>query len=242
MVMKTSLLVTVVALLLTACGGGWSIVRGDRMPGEVAVRHEAQTPIARTIEAFTLGMTKEEALMLLASGLQQHHLTVLSPAGVRLDSLASLQEEWLAHVPPQAFFIKGFTEGEFADRESNGKIAQAFEVSVEFKSETAKSIALNFYQAKLFKIDVIPLTPYDGMRQALRDRYGVPNTPLRRVDEWMDQTTMLRVLKPGLSLQESVLFYIDRPLYARLRREAAAIKRALVDEEHRRKGALPKQS
>jgi hypothetical protein len=242
MVMKMLLLVPIVALLLTACGGALSIVRGDRMPGEVVVPHEAQTPIARSIAAFTLGMTKEEALMVLASGLQQHSLTALSPDGMRLDSLAALQEGWIAHMPPQAFFTKGFTEGEFADRESNNEITKTFEVSVEFKSETTKSITLNFYHAKLFKIDVIPLTPYNGVRQGLQGQYGVPNTPLRRIDEWIDQTTILRVLKPGLSLHEGVLFYIDRPLYALLRREAAAIKRALVDEEHRRKNALPKQS
>src|SRR2546421_12366644 len=108
--MQTLWLVTLVALLLTACSGALPIVLGNRMPGEVAVRHEVQTPIERTIADFTLGMAKEEALMVLASGLQQHHLTVLSPAGMHLDSLASLQEEWIAHVPPHAFFTKGFTE------------------------------------------------------------------------------------------------------------------------------------
>jgi len=239
--MKTWLLVAAVALFLSACGGAWSIVSGERLPGEVPGQPEVQTPIDRTMDDFTLGMAQEEALARFASGLQQHTLTVLSRADLPLDRLESLQERWLTHVPPRAFFIQGFTEGEFTDRQSNQEIAQKFAVSVAFKSQTTKSMTLNFYQAKLFKIDVVPLTPYTVVQQAFKGTYGIPHTPLPGVEEWKDRTTLLRVLKPGRTLKESILFYIDRPLYTRLRRDAGAIKRALEDEEHRRKSTLPKQ-
>jgi len=239
--MKMLLLVTAVTFLLTACGV-LSVLWGDRLPGDVAERHEVQTPLERTIADFTLGMAQEEALMLLDSGIQQHTLTVLPGVGMRPDRPESLQERWIAHVPPHAFSTKGFTDGEFIDRQSNNEIAKKFEVSVDFKSNTTKSVTLHFYQAKLFKIDIVPLEQYAVMYKVLQDKYGLPNTPLPRVDEWIDKTTMVRVLKPGLSMKEGIFFYIDRPLYTLLRREAAALKRALQDEEHRRKRTVPKPS
>ena len=85
--MKTWGLVASMALLLTACGGAWSILQGERLPGEVAARPEVQTPIARTIDDFTLGMAQEEALARFASGIQQHTLTVLARTDMPLDPL-----------------------------------------------------------------------------------------------------------------------------------------------------------
>src|SRR5438093_3193273 len=70
-VVKTLGLVASLVLLLTACGGAWSILQGERLPGEVAARPEVQTPIERTIDNFTLGMAQEEALAQFATGLQQ---------------------------------------------------------------------------------------------------------------------------------------------------------------------------
>jgi len=240
-VVKTLGLVASIVLLLTACGGAWSIFRGERLPGEVAARPEVQTPIERTIDNFTLGMAQEEALAQFAAGLQQHTLTVLSRTAMPLDRLEALQERWITHVPPRAFFTQGFTEGEFTDRHSNQEIAQKFAVSVAFKSQTTQSMTLNFYQAKLFKIDVVPLTQYAVVQQTFKGTYGLPNTPLPGVEEWRDRITLLRVLKPGRLLKDSILFYIDRLLYTRLRRDAGAIKRALEDEGHRRKSTLLQQ-
>ena len=234
------LLVVVVALCLTACGA-WSIVSGERLPGEAVAPPEVQTPITRTMEAFTLGMAQEEAWAQFAAGLQQHTLTVLSSADLPLDDPEALQERWITRVPPRAFFTHGFTEGEFADRQSNQEIAQKFAVSVAFKSQTTKAITLNFYQAQLFKIDVVPLTPYTVVQQAFKGTFGIPHTPLPGVAEWKDRATLLRVLKPGRTLTDGVVCYIDRPLYTRLRRDAGAIKRALEDEEHHRKNTPPKQ-
>ena len=75
--MKTWWLSAALALCLTACGA-WSILSGERLPGEAAGQPEVQTPITRTMDDFTLGMAQEEALAQFASGLQQHTLTVLS--------------------------------------------------------------------------------------------------------------------------------------------------------------------
>lgn len=239
--MKIWLLIAAFASCLMACGGAWSMLTGERLPGEVTGQPEVQTPITRTLDDFTLGMAQEEALARFAAGLQQHTLTVLSRTDMPLERLELLQERWITHVPPRAFFTQGFTEGEFTDRQSNQKIAQKFAVSIAFKSQTTKSMTLNFYQAKLFKIDVVPLTQYTGVQQAFTGTYGIPHTPLPGVEEWRDRTTLLRLLKPGRTLQDSVLFYIDRPLYTRLRRDAGAIKRAREDEEHRRKSTPPPQ-
>ncbi len=241
MVVKTLGLVASVVLCLTACGGAWSIFRGERLPGEVVARPEVQTPIERTIDNFALGMAQEEAFAQFAAGIQQHTLTVLSRVPMPLDRLEALQERWITHVPPRAFFTQGFTEGEFTDRHSNEEIAQKFAVSVTFKSQTTQSLTLNFYQAKLFKIDVVPLAQYAVVQQAFKETYGIPHTPLPGVEEWRDRITLLRVLKPGRFLKDSMLFYIDRPLYTRLRRDAGAIKHALEDEEHRHKSTLQQQ-
>jgi len=239
--MKTWWLVASLALLLTACGGAWSILQGERLPGEVVARPEVQTPIERTRDDFTLGMTQDEALTQFTAGIQQHTLTVLPSTALPLDHPEALREQWLTHVPPRAFFLQGFTEGEFSDRQSNQEIAQKFAISVPFKSQTTQSMTLNFYQEKLFKIDVVPLTHHAAVQEAFKGTYGVPYTPLPGVEEWRDRTTLLRILKPGRTPQNSTLFYIDRPLYTRLRQDAGTIKRSFEDEEHRRKRALPQQ-
>src|ERR1044071_5130682 len=90
--MKMCLLIAVVALFLTACGGAWAILQGERRPGEVAAPPEVQTPIERTQDDFTLGMTQDEALARFAAGLQQHTLTVLSRTGLVLDRPEALRE------------------------------------------------------------------------------------------------------------------------------------------------------
>ncbi len=77
MAMKTLLLVAPVGLLLMACGDLASGRRVEKLPVDVAVPHEAQAPIERTIENFTLGMEKDEAFALFASAIKQENFTLL---------------------------------------------------------------------------------------------------------------------------------------------------------------------
>jgi hypothetical protein len=51
---------------------------------------ENQTTIARTMESFTLGMGKEQAFILFASGVKQHNFTILGSNALLFDSVESL--------------------------------------------------------------------------------------------------------------------------------------------------------
>ena len=50
------------------------------LSGLGAVAHAAAQTITRTVEHFTLGMPKDQALTVWLSGIQQHHFTLVETA------------------------------------------------------------------------------------------------------------------------------------------------------------------
>ncbi len=197
---------------------------------------ENQTTIARTIENFTLGMGKEQAFTLFASGVKQHNFTILGSNALLLDPVESLKDKWItpAHTDPARFYMEGFTEPEFnKSKRVNRKLLKQLEETLAFKSNTTTSIILSFYKSMLFKIDVAPAFQYDIVHKMLRKMYGHPSKFIKirqyntsiEVEQWSDNKTMIKLMRNNHDYRNySRIFYIDRHLYALLKNKAAAIK------------------
>lgn len=192
--------------------------------------------IARTIESFTLGMGKDQAFSLFASGVKQHNFTILGSNVLLFDSVESLKDKWItpAHTDPTKFYLEGFTEPEFnKNKRVNKKLLKKLEEALAFKSDTTTSIILSFYKSMLFKIDVSPVFQYDIVHKMLRKRYGPPSKSIKirqyntsiEIEQWIDNKTMIKLMRNPLDYRNySRIFYIDRRLYVLLKNEAAAIK------------------
>jgi len=197
---------------------------------------ENQTTIARTIESFTLGMGKEQAFTLFASGVKQHNFTILGSNVLLFDPVESLKDKWTtpAHTDPTRFYLEGLTEPEFnKSKKVNRKLLKQLEEALVFKSDTTTSIIISFYKSMIFKIDVSPVFQYDIIRKILRKKYGHQSKFIKikqyktsiEIEQWIDNKTMIKLMRNPLDYRNySRVFYIDRHLYALLKNEAAAIK------------------
>jgi hypothetical protein len=105
-------------------------------------------------------------------------------------------------------------EGEIDVKEMYEKIEQ-LEKSLMFKSNMTRSIRLNFYKNKLYKIDINPLEEYDVMYKALLGKYEqskevyvkTSEYPLFRLYEWRYRETTLRICKSQeIKAYEGMLF------------------------------------
>ena len=184
-------------VLLGVCGVLLFLVAGD-----ITLPQERTKGLSRTIEGFTLGMSKDEAWAIVRDRLRKATLTVLVRpendwtrsfrihGGQYPSSLGFIEAEFYPERSP------GDGKGEIND--IYGKIGQ-LEQSAVFKSGTTKSITLNFYKLKLYKIDILPLVEYDIMYKALREKYGLsqevythPGRISWKVYEWKDKETTIR--------------------------------------------------
>jgi len=233
-------------VLLVVCGVLLLLVAGD-----ITLPQAMTMGLSRTIEGFTLGMSKEEAWAIVRDGLRKGTLTVL----VRVENDWTRSFRIYNGQYPSKL---GFIEAEFYPERSPGdgkgginkvygKIGQ-LEQSAVFKSGTTKSITLNFYKSKLYKIDILPLVEYNIMYKALLEKYGLsqevyaqPGHNPWKIYEWRDKETTIRTCNcQETDLENGTLFYIDNTLYALVRQAALAAKKAL-EEEQRHQHTLPKQ-
>jgi hypothetical protein len=234
-------------VLLVVCGVLLFLVAGD-----MTLPQERTKGLSRTIEGFTLGMSKDEAWAIVRDRLRKATLTVLVRpendwtrsfrihGGQYPSSLGFIEAEFYPERSP------GDGKGEIND--IYGKIGQ-LEQSAVFKSGTTKSITLNFYKLKLYKIDILPLVEYDIMYKALLEKYGLsqevythPGRNSWKVYEWKDKETTIRTCNcQGIPLEDGTLFYIDNALYAQVRQAASAAKKPLEEKEQRPQHTLPKQ-
>src|SRR5262252_245666 len=131
-------------VLLGVCGVLLFLVAGD-----ITLPQEMTKGLSRTIEGFTLGISKDEAWAIVRDGLRKATVTVLVRpendwtrsfrihGGQYPSSLGFIEAEFYPERSP------GDGKGEIND--IYGKIGQ-LEQSAVFKSGTTKSITLNFYK------------------------------------------------------------------------------------------------
>jgi hypothetical protein len=205
------------------------------LSGLCALTYAAEQTITRTVEEFTLGMPKEQALTVLLTGLKQHHLTLvdqtqtLSPELMeRLEhnSMDAVGQPWVAPQSSDIIYTINahlFDAQEFKDPVVNIALAAQVEQSLSWSSPTAQSMYLVLYQAKVFGIFVLPLAAYDSTKKDCFTTYGPSQASVYHKsygfdfvqgDQWIDTNTIVTLTV------DNGLFYADRALYLNVSRKS----------------------
>src|SRR5262245_14870830 len=143
------------------------------LSGLWALAHAAEQTITHTVEDFTLGMPKEQALAVLLSGIKQHHFTLVETAQVPSSELMERLEYtpreavgqlWMAPQSADVLYTLNallFDAQEFKDPVVNIVLSSKVEQSLSWSSPTTQSMYLVLYQSKVFGIFVLPLAAYE---------------------------------------------------------------------------------
>jgi hypothetical protein len=208
------------------------------LSGLCAVAHAAEQTITRTVEHFTLGMPKEQALTVLLSGIKQHQFTLVETAQIPSSELMERVEHtpmdsvghlWLAPQSADVLYTLNallFDAQEFKDPLVNIALSAKVEQSLFWISPTTQSMYLVLYQSKVFGIFVLPLAAYEITKQDCVTKYGPAQTSIYHKNyglafvqgnQWSDAQTILTLTV------DNGLFYVDRTLYTLLKEEAAGM-------------------
>jgi len=219
------------------------MIRGIVLPfllfsGLCTVVHAAEQTITRTVEHFTLGMPKDQALAVLLSGIKQHHFTLVDTAQTSSPELRervehtpmdTVGQRWLAPQSADVLYTLNallFDAQEFKDPVVNIALSAQVEQSLSWSSPTAQSMYLVLYQSKVFGIFVLPLAAYEITKKDCFTKYGPSQASIYHKsygfafvqgDQWSDAQTMLTLTV------DNGLFYVDRTLYALLKEEAVGM-------------------
>jgi hypothetical protein len=207
-----------------------------------ALAHAAEQTITRTVEHFTLGMTKDQALAVLLAGIKQHHFTLVDTAQTPSPELLERWEHtpmdavgqlWIAPQSADVLYTLNallFDAQEFKDPVVNIALSAQVEQSLAWSSPTAQSMYLVLYQAKVFGIFVLPLAAYEITKKDCLSKYGPSQASIYHKsygfafvqgDQWSDAHTMLTLTV------DNGLFYVDRTLYTLLQKEAAGMLKGI---------------
>ena len=208
------------------------------LSGLCALTYAAEQTITRTVEEFTLGMPKEQALTVLLTGLKQQHLTLVDQAQtpsqalmehVEPNPIDAVGQPWIAPQSADVLYTLNallFDAQEFKDPVVNIALAAQVEQSLAWSSPTAQSMYLVLYQSKVFGIFVVPRAAYKTMKHDVFATYGPSQASIYHKsygfafvqgDQWRDAHTMLTLTV------DHGLFYVDRAFYALLKAEAAGL-------------------
>jgi hypothetical protein len=203
-----------------------------------ALAHAAEQTITRTVEHFTLGMTKDQALAVLLAGIKQHHFTLVDTAQTPSSELSERLEHtpmdavghlWLAPQSVDVLYTLNaflFDAQEFKDPVVNIALAAQVEQSLAWSSPTVQSMYLVLYQAKVYGIFVLPLAAYEITKKDCVTKYGPAQASIYHKsygfafvqgDQWSDADTILTLTV------DNALFYADCAFYVRLQAEAAGM-------------------
>ncbi len=216
----------------------WAVLSCLLLSGLCAVAHAVEQTITRTVERFTLGMPKEQALTVLLTGLKQQHLTLVDQAQtpsqalmehVEPNPIDAVGQPWIAPQSADVLYTLNallFDAQEFKDPVVNIALAAQVEQSLAWSSPTAQSMYLVLYQSKVFGIFVLPLAAYESTKQDCVTRYGPSQASIYHKsygfafvqgDQWSDGQTLLTLTV------DNALFSVDRAFYERLQAEAAGM-------------------
>jgi hypothetical protein len=216
----------------------WVVFSYLLLNGLCVVAHAAAQTITRTVEDFTLGMPKDQALAVLLSGIKQHHFTLVDTAQTPAPELMERWEHtpmdagrqlWIAPQSADVLYTLNallFDAQEFKDPVVNIALSAQVEQSLAWSSPTAQSMYLVLYQAKVFGIFVLPLAAYEITKKDCLSKYGPSQASIYHKsygfafvqgDQWSDAHTMLTLTV------DNGLFYVDRAFYALLKEEAAGM-------------------
>jgi hypothetical protein len=216
----------------------WVVFSYLLLNGLCVVAHAAAQTITRTVEDFTLGMPKDQALAVVLSGIQHHHFTLVDTAQTPAPELMERLEHtpmdagrqlWIAPQSADVLYTLNallFDAQEFKDPVVNIALSAQVEQSLSWSSPTAQSMYLVLYQSKVFGIFVLPLAAYESTKQDCVTKYGPSQASIYHKsygfafvqgDQWSDAQTMLTLTV------DNGLFYVDRALYALLKAEAAGM-------------------
>jgi hypothetical protein len=203
-----------------------------------AVAHAAEQTLTRTVEHFTLGMPKDQALAVWLAGIKQHQLTLEEQAQTpspelmeRLEhtSMDAAGQLWVAPQSADVLYTLNallFDAQEFKDPIVNIALSAQVEQSLSWSSPTAQSMYLVLYQSQVFGIFVVPRAAYEITKKDCVTKYGPSQASIYHKsygfafvqgDQWSDAQTMLTLTV------DNGLFYVDRTLYALLKAEAAGM-------------------
>jgi hypothetical protein len=220
----------------------WVVLFSLLLSGLCVVAHTAEQIITRTVEGFTLGMPKEQALAVLLAGIKQHHLTLEEQAQTPSPELMERLEHnpmdavgqlWVAPQSADVLYTLNallFDAQEFKDPVVNIALSAQVEQSLSWSSPTAQSMYLVLYQAKVFGIFVLPLAAYESTKHDCVTKYGPSQASIYHKsygfafvqgDQWSDAHTMLTLTV------DNGLFYVDRTLYTLLQKEAAGMLKGI---------------
>src|SRR5438552_4842897 len=181
-------------------------------------------------------MPKDMALEVLLAGRKQHHVTRVEQAQTPSQALMEHLEPtpidgvgppWIAPQSADILYTLNallFDAPEFKDPVVNIALAAQVEQSLAWRSPTAQSMYLVLYHSHVFGIFILPRAAYESTKQDCVTRYGPSQASIYHKsygfafvqgDQWSDAHTMLTLTV------DNGLFYVDRTLYALLRKEAA---------------------
>ncbi len=208
------------------------------LSGLCALTYAAEQTITRTVEEFTLGMPKEQALTVLLTGLKQQHLTLVDQAQtpsqalmehVEPNPIDAVGQPWIAPQSADVLYTLNallFDAQEFKDPVVNIALAAQVEQSLSWSSPTAQSMYLVLYQDHVFGIFVVPRAAYKTMKHDVFATYGPSQASIYHKsygfafvqgDQWRDAHTMLTLTV------DNGLFSVDRALYGLLKEQAAGM-------------------
>jgi hypothetical protein len=208
------------------------------LSGLCALTYAAEQTITRTVEEFTLGMPKEQALTVLLAGLKQQHLTLVDQAQtpsqalmehVEPNPIDAVGQPWIAPQSADVLYTLNallFDAQEFKDPVVNIALAAQVEQSLSWSSPTAQSMYLVLYQDHVFGIFVVPRAAYETMKHDVFATYGPSQASIYHKsygfafvqgDQWRDAHTMLTLTV------DNGLFYVDRAFYGLLKEQAAGM-------------------
>ncbi|HLC41047.1 MAG TPA: hypothetical protein VJO34_05405 [Methylomirabilota bacterium] len=192
-----------------------------------AERGKAKVPISRTIEGFSIGMTREQALARLKQGWGREYLPYVA------------DEREMLWAP---MWFSGVRSGEVG-RVTVGKTTTL--EGIYFRTSTTKYVALYFYRGTLYQVTLGPLgvpppilPQQDEVFGALRAKYGEPGTDPRRFRGyfWQDAETVLDYE----SISARRVSYTDRRLLRQIEDVEEEVKREEQERIDRERKTLPK--
>lgn len=196
-----------------------------------AERGKAIVPVSRTIEGFSLGMTKEQALAHLKQGWGGEYTAYLPDERERLKAPI-----WFSTV--RSGQVGRVKVGERTTLEG-----------VYLRTKTTRYVALYFYRDTLYNIAVEPLgepeigsLDRDEVFQTLVRKYGQPATrpgsiALRTAYFWQDAETELAYESIGYARRVA---YTDRGLFGQIRSVEEQVQREKQERLGRERKTLPK--
>lgn len=192
-----------------------------------AQRGRAKIPISRTIERFSLGMSKDEALAVLGRQWGADYLPYV-PA----------QDDWFK-VP---IWFNRVKSGQIANIELSERIAGE---GAYFRTTGTRYVSLYFYRGTLYQIGIGLLgeggwgmREQDEVFQTLARKYGQPGNPRCLLCEpfWQDDQTELELGGMGLR----TMSYADRRLVEQIKGDIDRMKRAEQERLQRERRTVPK--